>query len=468
MVSPLDKQPPKKEASDAPTLLPGKPVMDMSLESNRHPKEVKNSPPTEPLTPAKQLQIETSTKEIQKTCKNIVDHICRCRYHPEDIIIGEASIDTQNFVKPDSIILQQQGSALINTLEKLTEGVTNLAPDKTPFPMEFKYKRAIVEALKEDIGKTKAPFEKVKTTLFGDSVSMETTVELLDDTVNLMRNAHNVMVQIDKLKAADTINWQLEEAKAERKRQEEVERKAHEEEVRPLRAEKQVIDQFDGIITGFSQLPDKLHKTEQLTDPSLQELPKYIRHTKDGCEPDPLFRDGDEIMLCHPALTAGLGVVMIGRAIARKANTVKELNPERPTKEKIDAGLRELSSQIQTLKQQTEFLQNYPTTRNPNANWTTIQQIDTLRKALPQVKPILDELEDLPNKQETWNLATIRACMLRAKNSAELQQVIQTCIELDNERKNLQNQINPPTPKQPRYYDPYGNPYLYRGSQSPY
>lgn len=454
MAAPLDKHPTKQ--ADTPQLIPQKPMEDLSIEANSHPKELKKAPGVE-LTVTKRQDIEKSTNALKMTCKRIVDHICGCPFHPEDIIIGEASIDKEHFVKPNSITLQQQGLALINSIDALTNGASNLVPEQSPFPMEIKYKSAIVDALKEDIAKTKAPFEKVKTALFGDSMSVETTEQLLEDTVGLLRNTQNVMVQIDKLKAADTIDWQREEYKAQRKKEEEEARRVHEAEVLPLRAEKQVLDQFDGVITGFSQLPDKLHNAEKLTDPSLQELPKFIRHTKDGYDPDPLFSEDDAVWLCHPATAVGL-LGMIGvRAIARKANTVKEPNPERPTQDKIDGGLKELSGQITSLKQQVEFVANYPNTRNPNVNWSTMQQIDALKKAVPQVMPILDELEDLPNKQGTWNLATIRASMLKAENSPELQQVIQACKELDTERKALDSQINPPAKSQRNYYDPYGN-----------
>lgn len=461
MAGPLDKHPidklPTKQV-DAHQLIQQTPKEDLSLEANSHPKELKKTPGIE-LTVTKRQDIEKNTNALKMTCKRIVDHICGCPYHLEDIIIGEASIDKEHFVKPSSITLQQQGLALINSIDALTNGASNLVPEKSPFPMEIKYKSAIVDALKEDLAKTKAPFEKVKTALFADSMSVESTEQLLDDTVNLIRNTQNVMVQIDKLKAADTIDWQREEYKAQRKKEEEEARRAHDAEVLPLRAEKQVLDQFDGVITSFSQLPEKLHKAEQLTNPALQELPKFIKRTKDGYEPDPLLSE-DDLMLCAAGPIGIAGVVGIAaiRAVGRKANTVKELNPDRPTKDKIDTGLRELSGQVTSLKQQVEFVANYPNTRNPNVNWSTMQQIEALKKAVPQVMPILDELEDLPNKQGTWNLATIRAAMLRAENSPELQQVIQTCTELDTERKALESQINPPKPKQYPYYDPYSSP----------
>lgn len=452
----LEKQAKMADAGELQALVPQQAKEDLSIEANKHPKErVKQG---EELTPTKQLQIETNAREIQKVCKSIVDHICRCRYHPEDIIIGEATLDTEHFVRPDTVVLQQQGLKLIRAHEDLTTGTNNLVPGPTQFPMELKYKRPIVDMLKEDIGKTGAQFNKVKTILFSQDVSLQATQQLLDDTVDLVRQSQNVLTQIDKLKAADTINWQLEEAKAERKKQEEQARKAHEEEVRPLKAEKAVIDKFDGLITGFSKLPEQLKKAEQLTDPALQELPKYIRHTKDGYEPDPLVSEDDAIWLCHPATAVGL-LGMIGvRAIARKANTVKELNPERPTKEKIASGLNELSEQVHVLKSNIESFTKYPTGRNPDASWTTMQKFEALRATLPRIMPVLDELEDLPNKQATWNLPTIRAAMLKAENSTDLQEVIQHCIDLDNERKNLDSQINPPAKQQNRYTNPYGYP----------
>ncbi|MBX9771225.1 MAG: hypothetical protein K2X29_07625 [Candidatus Obscuribacterales bacterium] len=459
MAVPLEKPNTKTNPAELPRLMPMKPIEDLFLEANTHPKEVlKKAPEGEPLTPTKQLEIETNAKKIQKSCKDLVDYICRCRYHPEDILIGEASIDTEHFVKPDSITLQQHGVRLITAYGDLTAGTANLVPAQSVFPMEFKYKRPIVDTLKEDISKTSAPFKKVKDTIFSQDVSLETTQQLLDDTVDLVRNTQNVLVQLDKLKAADTINWQQEEAKVERKRLEDEARRVHEEEVRPLRAEKSIIDHFDGLITGFSKLPEQLKKAEALTDPALQELPKYIRHTKDGYEPDPLVSEDDLILCVHPAGVVGLLGLMGVRAIARKANTVKELNPQRPTKEKINSGLRDLADYAHVLKRQVEDFAAYPTTRNPDASWTTMQQVETLRKALPQVKSTLDELEDLPNKQETWNLPTIRAAMLRAESNADLQQVIQSCSELDNERKNLEMQINPPAPAPRRNANPYGFP----------
>ena len=454
MAGTLEKQGKKADAGELQKLVPQQAIEDLSIEANKHPKEQVKS--GEPLTALKQQQIETNAKEIQKVCKNIIDHICRCRYHPEDIIIGEATLDTEHFVKPDTVILQQQGLKLIKAHEDLTAGTTNLAPPASPYPIELKYKRPIVDMLKEDIGKTATEFNAVKTILFSQDVSLQTTQQLLEQTVDLVRKSHNVLVQIDKLKAADTINWPLEEEKVERKKQEEEARKAHEEEVRPLRAEKAVIDQFDGLITGIVKLPEQFERVKKLTDPSLQELPKYIRHTKDGYEPDPLVSEDDAVWLCHPATAAGLlGVVAI-RAIARKANTVKELNPERPTPDKIHSGLQELSDQIHALKGNIESFSLAPTERNPNASWTTLQKLETLRNTLPKVMPVLNELEDLPNKQGTWNLPTIRAAILRAENNDELQQVMQTCSELDNERKNLDSQINPPKPQR---RNPYQSPY---------
>ncbi len=459
MAGPLEKPNAIKGSSELPKLMPIKPVEDLSLEANTHPKElIKKAPAGEPLTPSKQLEIETNAKKIQRSCKEIVDYICRCRYHPEDILIGEASLDTEHFVKPDSITLQQHGVRLIKAYEDLTAGTTSLVPAQSTYPMELKYKRPIVETLKEDISKASSPFNKVKDSIFAQEVSLQTTQQLLDDTVDLVRNAQNVLVQIDKLKAAETINWPLEEEKAERKKLEDAARRAHEEEVRPLKVEKAVIDQFDGLIVGFSKLPEQLKKAEQLTDPALQELPKYIRHTKDGYEPDPLVSEDDLILCVHPVGVVGVLGLMGIRAIARKANTVKELNPERPTKEKIGSGLRELADYAHVLKRQIADFATYPTTRNPDASWTSMQQVEVLRKALPQVMPMLDELEDLPNKQETWNLPTIREAMLKAENNPDLQQIIQSCIELDNERKNLEIQINPPAPPPRRNLNPYGYP----------
>lgn len=445
MASPLEK-PIKKDSADLLKLVPLKPVEDLSIEANTHPKEVSKAPVGDPLTPSKQLEIEVNSKKLQKSCKDIVDYICRCRYHPEDILIGEASLDTEHFVSPDTITLQQQGVKLIKAYEDLTAGTAKLVPAQSQYPMELKYKRPIVDTLKEDISKTNSPFHNVKTIIFSQDVSLESTQQLLNETVDLVRNTQNVLVQIDKLKTADTINWPLEEEKAERKKVEDEARRAHEEEVRPLRAEKAVIDKFDGLITGFSNLPDQLHKAEQLTDPSLQELPKYIKRTKDGYDPEPLVSEDDLILCVHPAGVVGVLGLMGIRAIARKANTIKEPNPARPTPEKISAGLKELSNQIQFIKQQSENFYAIPSYRNPDASWTTNQQVETLRRSLPKVQDTLNELQDLPNKVGTWNLPTIRASMLKAEANPDLQEVLNALSALNSERKDLENQINPPPP----------------------
>lgn len=461
MAGPLDKTDTTKKALDGYKFMPQKPMLDMSLESNLHPKEAaKKVQQLDPFDLTAKSAIENDAKTIQKTCKNIIDHICGCRYHPEDIIIGEASIDTQHFQKPDPIILQQQALKLGESMEHLAR-YANLGPPETIHPMEAKYKAPIIEALKDDLLKTNMPYGRIKTAVFGDQTfTLETTQTLLDDTVDLVRNAQNVLVQLDKLKTADTINWELEEARAEQKRQEEIAKRAHEEEVKPLKSEKAVIDQVDGLIKGFAQLPDQLHKTEKLTDPSLQELPKFIKKTKDGYPPDPLVSEDDLILCVHPVGIVGVLGLMGVRAIARKANTIKEANPDRPTPEKITAGLQELSAQVRFLKEQTERFNQTPSGRNPEATWSTMQQFDALRNNLPKVKDNLDELEDLPNKFGTWNLAQIRAAMLRAESNPAMQEVLQAVSSLKNERADLEIQINPPVQPQRR-----GNPYYgYPGS----